>query len=297
MRNSTGVTGAAPIWHDIMETVFADPAYMREFYPAGEPPLEFEPPAGVVKTRACVPTGKGSCRTVEDWWLEDRVPGRNGTEWMTGVKFKTYQVLNLDAEGTEYCLPAREQGVPEGLLEALDVPLVGSDTSADIRAFIELVGKYSTLVERDDANPDSLGESSAVPPTCTDQQVAKVLTERSAEAEAAGGDGGAGQVAGLSYYISSPVPGQHVSGVIPIFGSALFGPDFMYYKIEIAGPDGNWLTIGAVHSENVANGTLEVLHADALPPGQYQLRLLVVRQDSNYPLPYVVPITIGAVGP
>jgi hypothetical protein len=42
----------------------------------------------------------------------------------------------------------------------------------------------------------------------------------------------------------------------------------------------------------VVNGTLEILHADALPPGDYFLRLIVVK-DSNYVGdPHTIPFSI-----
>jgi len=47
------------------------------------------------------------------------------------------------------------------------------------------------------------------------------------------------------------------------------------------GTDVQWLTLGEVHNTPVVNGTLEVLQAEALPPGTYYLRLIVVK-DSNY---------------
>jgi hypothetical protein len=43
----------------------------------------------------------------------------------------------------------------------------------------------------------------------------------------------------------------------------------------------------------VSNGTLEMLHADALEPGDYLLRLIVVRWDGNYVgSPHTIEITI-----
>jgi hypothetical protein len=85
--------------------------------------------------------------------------------------------------------------------------------------------------------------------------------------------------------ITSPAEGDAVSGVLPIVGTADFDPQVVqFYKIELGIPNGDnvdWLTLGDTHNVPVVNGTLEMLHADALPPGQYFLRLIVV-QDSNY---------------
>jgi hypothetical protein len=99
--------------------------------------------------------------------------------------------------------------------------------------------------------------------------------------------------------IISPKPGEKVNGVLPIMGTADFDPAVVqFYKIELGMPQGdnnfNWVTLGETHNTPVVNGTLEILHADALPPGDYLLRLIVVA-DSNYVgEPYTIPITIGA---
>ncbi len=56
----------------------------------------------------------------------------------------------------------------------------------------------------------------------------------------------------------------------------------------------NWLTLGDTHDTPVANDTLEVFHAEALPPGDYLLRLIVIK-DSNYVgEPHTIEITVVA---
>ncbi|MCZ7672993.1 MAG: hypothetical protein M5U34_40670 [Chloroflexi bacterium] len=76
-----------------------------------------------------------------------------------------------------------------------------------------------------------------------------------------------------------------MDGIIPILGTATFNPEeVQFYKLELGMPDGgnvNWLTLGETHNIPVANGVLETLYAEGLPPGEYLLRLIVVK-DSNY---------------
>jgi hypothetical protein len=55
----------------------------------------------------------------------------------------------------------------------------------------------------------------------------------------------------------------------------------------------SWTTFGTTHRQSVVNGQLETLQAGALPPGEYVIRLIVVRNDGNYPAPYSVPIVVG----
>jgi len=56
MRNTTGLTGAAPIWHDFMEVVLADPALLAVIdAPSGPEGWAFEPPAEVERRKECPP--------------------------------------------------------------------------------------------------------------------------------------------------------------------------------------------------------------------------------------------------
>jgi hypothetical protein len=78
-------------------------------------------------------------------------------------------------------------------------------------------------------------------------------------------------------------------------GTASFNPsEVQYYKIEIGAGSSpsSWSTFGTTHSQPVVNGVLETLHAEALAPGEYVIRLIIVRNDGNYPTPYVVPISV-----
>ena len=97
--------------------------------------------------------------------------------------------------------------------------------------------------------------------------------------------------------ITSPRSGDSVSGVLPIVGTADFDPGkVQFYKIELGMGDlenPQWVTLGNASSSPVVNGTLETLHADALPPGDYLLRLIVVKMDGNYVgEPYMVRLTV-----
>jgi hypothetical protein len=103
-------------------------------------------------------------------------------------------------------------------------------------------------------------------------------------------------VAGSAWHISAPSPGQTVSGVVQVVGTASFDAgEYQYYKLEIgAGSNpGQWTTFGTTHSRPVVNGVLEELHAYALPAGPYVIRLVLVANDGNFPAPFAVPITIA----
>ena len=84
-----------------------------------------------------------------------------------------------------------------------------------------------------------------------------------------------------------------MSGETPVIGTVQFSPDqALYYKVEISGGQfgGNWVTVGDTHSNSVVNGQLEYLAA--LPPENYQVRLVVVGHDGNFVQPpYTVAFT------
>jgi hypothetical protein len=77
-------------------------------------------------------------------------------------------------------------------------------------------------------------------------------------------------------------------------GTAQVGAN-QYYKLEIGygrSPT-EWITFGVTHDQSVSNGVLEQLHADALPAGEYVIRLVLVGADGNFlGPPHTVPITI-----
>jgi hypothetical protein len=96
--------------------------------------------------------------------------------------------------------------------------------------------------------------------------------------------GGQGRAA--VWRITSPKEGDTVSGQTPIVGTASFDPNVVeFYKLELgipqSGSEVQWLTLGDTHNTPVVNGQLETLFAEGLAPGNYFLRLIVVK-DSNY---------------
>ncbi len=133
------------------------------------------------------------------------------------------------------------------------------------------------------------------PPSVCPMGVARALLSPPTGEAGGAGDTGAPAPSGVTWRITSPAPGEQVSGAVPIIGTANFSTaDIQYYKLEIgsgASPT-SWTTFGTTHSSPVVNGVLETLYAGDLPPGQYVIRLIVVANDGNYPAPYSVPITI-----
>jgi hypothetical protein len=112
--------------------------------------------------------------------------------------------------------------------------------------------------------------------------------------------GGFDASAGATYSIDTPKPNQGVYGVVPVIGTAEFNPGQVdYYRVDIGAGTSptEWLTIGDTHTKTVTHGELEFLHADALAPGPYVLRLVLVKSDGNFLEPYQVPIIVLSAPP
>ena len=106
--------------------------------------------------------------------------------------------------------------------------------------------------------------------------------------------------------ITTPQPGEAISGVVVVEGTAVH-PDYLRYELAflyLNAPNPEWIVF-AEGSEPVVNGTLAIwdtevgrnVNAPIFPDGQYQLRLRVVKTDYNYDEFFVTDIVISNDGP
>jgi membrane carboxypeptidase/penicillin-binding protein PbpC len=89
MRNVIGITGAGPIWHDIME-------YASRHY--NLPPDDFIPPANVHKSAVSALSGllpRPGEPTVTDWFIDGTMPTIQGPE--------TVSILPMCQDNNEIC--------------------------------------------------------------------------------------------------------------------------------------------------------------------------------------------------
>ncbi|MBN1120014.1 MAG: PBP1A family penicillin-binding protein [Anaerolineae bacterium] len=337
-EGTSGLTGAAPIWHDYMTAVYALPHIDSLIGGEGLPPLRsgFSAPQGLEKQPVCVLSSLRDPRLAEEGCpLERDEWFRIGTsEWdpeptptLEPTPSPTPDEEADEGDEEEEHLPPLHEEVSEGLWQ-ISVLAMNEDQQA---ALVEL------MADSWDALPDDL-PTPATPKYCVmsadieDVEGAAVQLFISApddEGDAirarnwalANGipiepgilcptedlgdtipaDLFVDADTGSMYAIDDPNPGDEVYGIHPIIGTAIFDPaEIQYYKLEI-GPGEfptEWITFGGVHTEPVEDGVLEELHADAsdvFPPGPYVVRLVLVRQDSNYLTPFTVPITIVPV--
>ncbi|MBN1429020.1 MAG: hypothetical protein JXB07_11590 [Anaerolineae bacterium] len=99
------------------------------------------------------------------------------------------------------------------------------------------------------------------------------------------------EIAGAT--ITVPTSGEFVSGQVVVEGQANI-LDFAQYKFEINGPttNGNWVVVGTF-TVPVIDGFLGTWDSTSLAPGNYTLRLVVIRTDGSFPTPCEVPVMIA----
>ncbi len=296
MLNISGLTGAAPLWADFMQTVYGDFALLEVLRVNGtDPAMEFLPPPGLEKRPICdlasVVVGATECVFAgEEWVLTTETavptptPQPDTLVWeelepavwrITAVSLPpaTPELLATLAEDEEAIPPQLFCHFPQGTELALLPP------NAVPQVFLEPPRNPESLKA---AHEWAQANNIAILPTepCNDELLALARDPNMV----------------AIWRIISPKPGDTVSGVIPIIGTADFDPAIVqFYKVELGIPEGeniNWVTLGDIHNTPVINGILEMLHADALPPGDYFLRLIVVKDSNFVGEPYTIPITI-----
>lgn len=295
MIKSSGVTGAAPIWHDFFEEVFKDGQMLNVLRPAPGAPLQqtFVRPPGVVEATVCA-IGSTCDRREKELFLQGATP-KEDEPWKP-IKVEAVTVENT----TRYCA-ARP-----------------TDASTSTARFLELPKDPEELKEIT-AWLASSRLGGVAPPTCSDEWLALAAAginpdDKTAAAQAIADGrvipgaplpgrqavppplaqgGGMPLTTGVRAAITGVGNDGVARGVTPVLGVAQFDPsEIQFYKVEyreIAGA--NWITIGDTHAAP-QSGTLEMWHAEGLAPGTYQLRLALVKKDGNFLVPSVVTVRV-----
>ena len=92
--------------------------------------------------------------------------------------------------------------------------------------------------------------------------------------------------------INAPGVGQTLAGPVSIVGTANI-PTFQYYKLEwsSASAPEDWHWFAGAESP-VSNGVLGAFNPAAVPPGAYNIRLVVVDITGNFPPPCSVKVIV-----
>lgn len=306
--NTSGLTGAAPLWNSVITTIYGNNDYLSRFAVDGSLlPDRMDTPAGMSLHRICSISAlrepaQECTASINEWFLDStaaRADGQGNLQyapapqptqdqppasgpWLREVEPSIYRVLvnPIDpsiANVIQIAVPVGQQPPPPPLYCQVPVELTGSAPGAREQLFIAPPSDPGDAVR---AEQYARNNGFAFLPTiaCTPELLSAV-----------------GSPLVITAFISSPTNGEPVTGNMPIMGTAQFSPgQAQYYKIEISGGQfgSNWLTLGDVHYNSVVNGQLEYLQAEGLQPGQYMLQLVVVGNDGNYvQTPYQVSFT------
>ncbi len=325
MVHSSGLTGAAPLWHDFMEGVFASPELLSELREIiGPLPQTFERPDGIVEAEICVlsnlqePTAKCPEKRPELFIAPDTAGAGPASEHSGTSEGETRKPW--DEEGVVY-QRAPSTRLPVAQVQALVDEIVAKEQEEREKRREELgvseeeAAKEEEELVQDTTEPEKpaicpLPPGSAGPETLfllppeDEAERAKVrewalrhgwpvLIEDLCVGEGVALPGG--EIINATWRIKSPSSGDVITTTVPVIGTANFSHDqVLFYKVEWGRgeePSG-WITMGQTHDQPVIDGQLEVWHAEGLPPGTYSLRLVLVKTDGNELPPYKVTLTV-----
>lgn len=310
MVNSSGLTGAAPIWNSVINTIYANRDMLqRDFAMNGQLVSDQQqPPSGLALREMCdlrsLRDPATDCNRVNEWFLE----------YPAGIP---------DSEGSLQYPPApqaqqqQNNGVTLNLVSPSVYQVIAYRLNPQLASLIQFPVTAGTVPPPtplycqvpNDLVPAAAGAQAllfiAPPPFGEDAPAAEIWARNnglaylptiacSPELLQGGAGGGFGPVV-TTAVITSPQPGQVLTGETPILGTVQFTADLgKFYKLEVIGGGlGDWTTIGTTHTENVVNGQLENLYIPGLAPGDYRLRLVIVDNTGGFlQAPYEVPFTV-----
>ena len=299
MVNSSGLTGAAPIWHTVLTSIYGNMELLSAFADDGQllndQPI---PPSGMTLQQVCdvrrLTEFSTRCpASVNEWTLDGPagIPDADG-------------VLRYPPVAERYPTSALAPGsamqeVSPGIYQTLAYPLppeVGASIQFRVAPGEQqpIPPSFCRVPAQDAAEAMAAGAQNlwfiAGPATSASDAV---------EAERYAREKGlaflptvdcwpgvynlqaVGNVGAL-LQIQQPTNGQSVSQVMPIIGTAQFNPGQadQYHMFIRGGQFADWTPLGSPHHNSVVNGQLETLHADALRSGNYVLRLALIQRGN-----------------
>ena len=299
MIDSSGLTGAAPIWNTVLSGIYGNNQLLAAFASDGQllndQPI---PPSGMTLRQLCdvrrlTELSTRCPATINEWTLDGPagVPDGGG-----GLMFPPV------AQRYPTAVPVQGSVLHEispGVYQTLAYPLP-PDVAAGIQFQVRPGEKppvppnFCRVPVQDAHEAIAAGAQNLVfiagPTTSHDDAVE---AERYARENGLAylptvdcwpgvyGMQAIGSV-GAALQIQQPAPGQSVRGLIPIIGTAHFDPSQAenYHFYIRGGQFADWTPLGTPHHNPVVQGQLEMLHADALRPGNYVLRLALVKSGS-----------------
>jgi penicillin-binding protein 1C len=311
MINSSGLTGAAPIWNSVITNIYGNQNMLSSFAVNGQLLADdFQtPPQGIVQKEICdvrnLRDPATDCTRTVEWFLDGPagIPDDQGNLYypppppapqqstngpqLNEISPGVFQVLSFRlapeiANLIQFQVVPGQEVPPAPLYCQVPAELAGAAPGAQPLLFI--------------APPPVPEDAVAAEQYARANGLAFLPTIACSPDLLQGGGFGGGGNAGVAVgAITSPLPGAVLTGETKIFGTAQFpNSDGQFYKLEVVGgafPD--WVTIGTTHNNNVTNGELENLYVPGLAPGDYRLRLVIVDAGGGFlQQPYEVTFSV-----
>jgi hypothetical protein len=308
MINTSGVTGAAPIWNQVLTTIYSNQGWLDQFKFQGQlQPDQINPPAGMSRQNIC------DVRS-----LQDPATGCGGqaSEWIldgpAGVPDGAGGLIYPPQQPSQPDPNSSVQTVSPGVFKAWVRPLPPEVSNA-IQFSVAPGQKRPPAPIYCRVPPAALSSANgareqlfiAPPPDANDAAEAEAyararglafLPTIECSGDMANVGGGFGQLPSsvVNASIASPQPGETISSAIAITGTVDFAPgQIQFYRFLIRGPAvPEWTTIGDVHYNPVVNGQLEILYPPGVP-GSYELKLEIIAPDSSLlQVPMIIPFNV-----
>ena len=298
MINSSGLTGAAPIWNAVLTGIYGNSKLLSAFAEDGRL-LNDQPsaPNGVSSRQICdirrLTDPAPRCPTYVNEWFLDGPAGVPDADGILRYPQQAPQRTPLTVQGSVL----RE--VSPGVYQTLAYPLP-PEFAATIQFRVgpgekqPVPPKYCRVPVEHAQEAIAAGAQNLLfirgPSTTPDDVVEAERYAREANLAflptidcmpGVYSQRSIGNV-GAFLQIQQPANGQVVSRPLPIVGAAQFhGGQADFYHLYIRGGQfADWTPLGQPHYQPVGHGQLEVLHADALRSGSYVLRLALLRQGT-----------------
>jgi penicillin-binding protein 1C len=290
MRGSTGLTGAAPIWNQVMTTLY-NSGDLRESMKVRGGIIDDtrQPPPGLRQTPLCdlgsLPDPSFDCqRGRVEWDFESPAMAPNAEGRLESLAAPVLAINGLQTEMIDPAvLRVAVVALPPGVV-------VGGQGGA--RGEAPLTPKYCVVpAELAGALPNASVQAFIQAPTTPDldfyaRQYAygaglAIMPNITCSADAASY---APPAVGVTVQITEPQAGATVSGQ-PIFrGTVNWGPgSACCYKMELRGPQfPEWTTFSGPIYNPVINADLGNFGAQGLIPGTYEIRIVVIGNDMNH---------------
>jgi len=297
MIHTTGLTGAAPIWHDILAGVYGDPKLMDTLKRFGNlQPDDRTPPQGLVQKRICLLStlkdpAAGCTLGAAEWFLASPplVPDSNGKLVAQG----SVAPPATRAPSNGPLLINVEPGIVQAAVQPLDPTIAarlvrtqaGITLPPPLYCLVpqEVRAQVPSAVDQVFVQPPPFPDDAAHAHVFAQQYGIAILPQDACTPEMLVAPQPQVNSPGVTAQITSPRAGDTVTKTVQVMGSAIWPSNAgVFFKMEIQGPQfQNWTTFGQTHNGTVDNGFLDQFGAEGLQPGTYVLRITIIGVDGG----------------